>query len=193
MVDNYLSQYRASGRGSIALSDFRARVLNQANLRETTFSFTHAIFRSDALLSLPEAFRSNVFASQIELDTMFSFARIAEVWLKDKQPPANVYENQLGGQLLRFFKSQGWSLANKPDLSVINSISFDLAITALLNQTQGRLYRLYLPQEADLLLIYVLRNEAGHTPTSSNIINTRFSEIVTRVLFGLFTIAEKLF
>ena len=44
--------------------------------------------------------------------------------------------------------------------------------------------------ESDFILIYVLRNEGGHSATSSDILTTRSEELLQRVFFGLFKIIE---
>lgn len=191
-LDQRLSAYRATGRGSLSLGGLRTNVLNQPQLKDATFSFTHAVFRSEHLFSLAQQFRSSQFASQLELDTLNSFCRIAEVWLKDRQPPSNRHERQLGGQLLRFFQNQKWSLTHD-DLRKVMAADFEAKLAAILDGQQGPLPRCYLSSQADLVLIYVLRNQASHEVTSSAIICRRFPEFVERVLFGLFVIGEKLF
>jgi hypothetical protein len=191
-LDQLFGQYNASGRGSFTLADFRSRVLNQPGLREATYSFTHALFKSKNLIELPEPFRFSTFASQIELDTLFNFCRVGEVWLKYKQPPSNRYERELGGQLLRFFQSRRWVLTPS-DLTSTNSVDFDLCLSTLLDGQKGPLPRSYQPLEADLILIYIMRNQAGHGTVSSTVVCNRFSELLQRILFGLFSVGERLF
>ena len=191
-LDQRLCAYHQSRRGSLPLADLRSRVLNQPRLRDATFSFVHSVFRCEDILSLPEHFRLSSFASQLELDMLFSLCRIAEVWLKDRQPPQNKDERQLGGQLVRFFNSQQWLLDGN-DLRTINSLDFEENLTALLGGTQGRLSRPFQLVEADLVLVYVLRNQVGHATTSSPVVYSRFAELLDHIFFGLFTIAEKLF
>ena len=98
----------------------------------------------------------------------------------------------MGGQLLRFFQRQTWPL-QKRDLTTINEDDFEAVLSALLDGKQGPLLRVFQPVEADLLLIYVMRNQAGHGIESSPTINRRFSELLDRTFFGLFAIAERLF
>lgn len=136
--------------------------------------------------------RSSPFASQLELDTLFSLCRIAEVWLKDRQPPTNKLERQLGGQLLRLFTSQHWPITSS-DLGAVGTADFEQSLATLLDGKKGPLPRIFQSVEGDLILIYILRNQAGHASVSSPIVWQRFSELLERTLFGLFSIGERLF
>lgn len=196
-LGNIISTYQTSGRGSLSLATLKNRVLDNPQLTETTFSFTHAVFRSENFMSLPEGFRSSTFASQLALDILFSLCRIAEVWLKDRQPPNNRYERQLGGQLIRFFRDNHF-VSQPPyltdtDLSQIGNADFDQCLDALLDGKQGPLPRPFRPLESDLIIIYILRNQAGHATASSDVVSTRFEDLLERVFFGLFQIVEALF
>jgi hypothetical protein len=185
----HLTAYHSGRGGVLSLANLRSKVLGQVRLDETSFSFTHTVFRAKDLLSLPSPFRSSQFASQIELDILFNLARIAEVWLKDRQRGCG---NTFAPQLKAFFQNRGWSLS-QPEITALNATSFDNALTDLLDGARGSSVRIYSPVESDLLILYMLRNEAGHAPTASVVIQSRFSELVERSFFALFTIAEKSF
>lgn len=195
-LDSIISKYRSSGRGSLTKVKLRNHVLKKKRLKETSFSFIHTVFRSHNLLSMPARFRSSPFASQLALDILFSLCRIAEIWLKNKQKPKNKNEEhqlrQLGGQLLWFFKSQS-SQVSDIDLTNINKVDLDLSLKALLDDKRGVLPRRFQPWEADLMIIYLLRNHAGHETTSSSVVCQRFDELLERLFFGLFCIVENLY
>ena len=191
-LNRRIQDYQARGRGSLTMDRLRKRVLLQPQLPDATISFTHSVFRAENLLSLSPQFRSSRFASQLELDALTGLSRIAESWLKNRQPPTNKRERQLGGQLRRFFAGQGWSLTRQ-ELSQINKADFDNTITALLDGQQGPLLRVYQASQADLLVTYAVRNHAAHDVTSSQVVYMRFEELLDRVFHGLFVVAEKLF
>lgn len=186
----YLNAYQTNRGGTLTLAKLR-NVLGQKNFDETSFSFTYTVFGMKDLLALPSQFRSSQFASQMELDRLFALARIAEVWLKDRQRN-NCPGTTLAPQLKYFIDTQISALI-QDEITELNKASFDSALTYLLNGDQGSLWRAYTPIEADLLILYVLRNEAGHAPTASGVVQSRFPDLVQRALFGLFTIADRLF
>lgn len=187
-----LSIYQKSGRGSLSLGQLKKRVLVKARLRETTFSFTYEVFKITDLLSNPKNYRTGIFASQLALDILFSLCRIAEIWLKNKQTPDNYYERQLRGQLYRFFKNQNIQITNT-DLDLVKEADFEESLSCLLDNREGPFPRRFQLVESDLLLIYILRNEAAHSAASSRVISERFDELVERVFFGLFKIIEALY
>ena len=200
-LDQIISKYQNSNRGALSLESLSSslsleslgeKVLDETQLMETTFSFTYEVFRSENLLSYPQEFRSGRFASQLSLDILFSLCRIAEVWLKNKQTPANRSERQLGGQLVRFFNEHDIPVNNN-ELGEVVKADFEECLRSLLDNKKGPLPRCFQPVESDLLLILVLRNEAGHAATSSRVISERFNELVERVFFGLFKIVEALY
>ncbi|MBM3941022.1 MAG: hypothetical protein FJ318_09125 [SAR202 cluster bacterium] len=187
----------AGARGlTLSMGYFRSRVLQSASLAETAFSFTHSVFRCEYLLRLPPAFRMSEFSSLLGLDTLNSPSRILEVWLKYRQSAEGKSSPQLGGQLLRFFASQGWPLTYS-ELKRINSAfregGFDKTCVDLLEGKQGQLPRVFTDVEADLLLMYGVRNQASHSVTSSQLVRQRLQEIVDRFPLGLFTTAQRLF
>jgi len=191
-LSHRISNYQDSNRGSLSLAKLRRKVLVNTRLRETTFSFTYEVFRSKNLLSYPQAFRTGRFASQLSLDILFSLCRIGEVWLKNKQTPANSFERQLGGQLVRFFTEHDIPVNNN-EIREVGKADFEKSLGSLLDNRKGPLPRRFQLVESDLLLIYILRNEAAHAATSSRIISERFNELVERVFFGLFKIVEVLY
>ena len=191
-LDQRLRAYRLNRCGSLELKHLRSRVLDRPGLKDATFSFVHSVFRCESMLSLPQRFRMSSFGSQLELDMLFSLCRIAEVWLKECQKPQNKHERQLGGQLLRFFASQQW-LLDRTELTAVRTGDFENNLTALLDGIQGPLPRQFQPIEADLVVVYTLRNQAGHAITSSSAVHDRFPDLLERVFFALFTITERLF
>jgi len=194
-LETILSNYRDSKRGLLLLSDFRLKVLHNTPLLESTFSFTHAIFRIHNILQLPTNFRTSPFSSQLELDSLFGLCRTAEEWLKYAQTPSNSNERQIGGQILRLLNSQHLSWA-PADLKNINGLAknyFDQCVQNLLNGSSGYFHRDFQSLESDLIVIYLFRNRAGHGSISSKIVWENFDKLVERVLFGLFSICERLY
>jgi hypothetical protein len=194
-LDQYVERYQNSGRGSLSLDDFKNKILKNTNLMESTFSFVHSIFRIHNLIKIPIQIRSSTFSSQLELETIFTLCRCAEEWLKYRQTPNNRYENQLAGQIIRFLKSQKLQF-NDADLRNINSIAdvnFDSCLNDLLVGNQGSFIRQLQPFEADLMIIYLFRNKAGHSSDSSKFVWENIDNLFEKILFGLFGICEKLF
>ncbi|MFC1964227.1 hypothetical protein ACFLV1_02475 [Chloroflexota bacterium] len=135
-----------------------------------------------------------MFTSQLSLDILFSLCRIAEVWLKTKHSPTNKDKLTLNPLLLWFFKHPRINIpVTKGELKDVRNAEFNKSLLSLLDSRKGSLPRRFQPVESDLLLIYVLRNEAGHASTSSPVISERFNELVERVFFGLFKIVEALY
>ncbi len=194
-LERYMVEYRLNRGGFLIFEKLHTNVLaphisdetTQRLFDETTFSFTHSVFRIRQLLALSPRTRDSQFAAQIELDILFNMARIAEVWLKQKQ---RLQSDKLARHLEAFFTAKGWG---KPELGTINASNFDAILTELLDGSQQLLKRGYSETESDLLILYALRNKAGHAPTASNAVRNHFPELIERALFGLFTIAEKLF
>ncbi|MDZ4230482.1 MAG: hypothetical protein U1B77_01535, partial [Dehalococcoidales bacterium] len=151
------------------------------------------VFRSEDLLSYLKELRPGRFrfASQLALDILFSLCRIGEVWLTKKQGKDKGF---LNAQLEEFFKNH-YSRIIGNDLGTYNNScknDFEGCLKMLLNNEQVLSPKNTEPWESDLILIYVLRKEAGHAATSSDILNARFEELLERVFFGLFKIIEAL-
>jgi hypothetical protein len=191
-LNKKISNYKNSNRGSLSLGILRRKVLTKRRLLENTFSFTYEVFRSENLLSYRKEFRASRFASQLSLDILFSLCRIGEVWLKTKLRTKKQEQPTLYPLLVRFFEKRNIPIT-EVELKAVGKIDFEKSISSLLDNKKGPLPRRFQFVESDLLLIYVLRNEASHSPTSSLIISERFDELLERVLFGLFKIVEVLY
>jgi hypothetical protein len=63
----------------------------------------------------------------------------------------------------------------------------------LLVGNQGSFIRQLQPFEADLMIIYLFRNKAGHSSDSSKFAWENIDNLFEKILFGLFGICEKLF
>ena len=129
------------------------------------------------------------------MDILFSLCRIAEIWLTKKQGES---KGLLTGQLSNFFKNQHSQIIGK-DLRKISELCKDKDnrekyLKRLLDNKQvlnpKSINKLW---EFDLILIHVLRNEAGHKSKSSNVVSARFEELLERVFFGLFYIVETIY
>lgn len=200
-LNKKISEYQNSGRGALSLESlsvvlslksFGEKVLDEKQLVETTFSFTYNIFRIENLLSYLQEYRTGRFASQLSLDILFSLCRIGEVWLTKKQGKD---KGLLACQLDIFFKNCHAN-TRVDDISKFKSLcndDFEECVKRILNNKQVLSPKNIEPWESDLILIYVLRNEASHAPTSSPVISERFNELVERVFFGLFKIVEALY
>jgi hypothetical protein len=196
-----LLKYQQSNRGtlsmeslarSLSLEALGEKVLEEKQLIETTFSFTYNVFKSENLTYHLQQFPSVRFASQLALDILFSLCRIGEMWLVKKQGEE---QGLLKSQLAYFFEKHHSDIKGE-DLGKYNGYcitDFEKCLEKLLLNEQVLEGKNIEPWEFDLILIYVLRNEASHSATSSLVISERFSDLLERVFFGLFKIVETLY
>lgn len=196
-LENKLLWFTTNRCHSLSLSDLRNRVFALPNMDEATFSFVHSTFRCRELEGVSNSLGISTFSAQLCLDTLFPLCRVGEELLKYKQPPIKSKEKQIGGQISRFFGTLGSSLDHTA-FSVLNHLDLSLSIGALLSaspitDSKGGAIKGYSSSEADLLLVYVLRNAGGHRTDAPRIVAERYEDLLQRALSTLFLVAATLY
>ena len=92
--------------------------------------------------------------------------------------------------------SPEYATVTEVHLATVNresNIDFEKVVKVLLNNGKRLFPRVLEPWESDLLILYVIRNQAGHETKSSRVVLERYGELLERVFFGLFKIVEALY
>lgn len=192
-VDDRLTGYRDSGRGSLTLPGLRAKLTGNADLVGPLFSLAYVIARTSRLERPIGRFaRDNVLARQLFADAAFDLCRVIEHLLALRFPSAGKflmlgteYSREVGCGLLQQHL-QDANVAFGKDFGATMAALLDGSYTMPTGMRRADL-------AADLLVAYGVRNHVAHGLGSEALLADRFEEIEPRLYWVVFSIVEGLF
>jgi len=192
-LEKYLSDYCDKYSSVLTLDEFRNRLLNISDLKESFFLLVFTLFKLKNLIrKIDSTIRSNDFAGLIEIGTLFNLCLVIDSVINYK----NTSQNQYIYHMKFLSDSCGLSL-NINRLKKINGAfirDISAVINALLNGTwtfqDGT--SLSFP-EVDLAMSYGLRNLSAHKIRSIPMIYQHIEDIFQRVINVLFLSVESIY
>ena len=198
--ENYLNSYRSSRGGSLTLSDFKTKFLEESALQEVVFYFIFELFRLKKLITeIDQKLTQNVFSSLLQANTILNFCIIVENVIKKQKKYQNKKLNALTIKpLLEFLSSNSSLNLHKNDnLKYLNDDfgkDFSKTVQELIkSQYQFQDGTTPQPIEEDLAITYGFRNFGAHKVEDQPVVYQNFDEISRRILNALFFSIEKLY
>ena len=198
--ENYLNSYRSSRGGSLTLSDFKTKFLEESALQEVVFYFIFELFRLKKLITeIDQKLTQNVFSSLLQANTILNFCIIVENVIKKQKKYQNKKLNALTIKpLLEFLSSNSSLNLHKNDnLKYLNDDfgkDFSKTVQELIkSQYQFQDGTTPQPIEEDLAITYGFRNFGAHKVEDQPVVYQNFDEISKRILNALFFSVEKLY
>ncbi|MFH2102478.1 MAG: hypothetical protein ABIJ39_03880 [Chloroflexota bacterium] len=177
---------------TLTLDDFKKKFLQAPPSIDTIYILAYTIARLIRLESLPTYLLSSPFAGQLIQNLLFDLVQVVDVTVAEKNQP-----NWQMIDHIHFLSRRAGILISKPNLRDANSqfqADFGRAITEILDGSfrfrDGSTPTLI---QADLLILYGLRNRGAHGISSVPITWQRFREIRNAVFNSLFLAVEKLY
>ena len=192
-LDGNLKSYRSSRGGTLTLSDFKTKFLEESTLQEVVFYFIFELFRLKKLLEeINQRLTQNVFSSLLQANTIFTLCLIIDNVIKQKNPNQWRFSEHL-----KFLSSRSSLNLNDQKIGELNN-SFKDNFSNTLQKLLSSQYQFQdetkpQPIEEDLAITYGFRNFGAHKVEYQPVIYQNFDEISRRILNALFFSVEKLY
>lgn len=191
-VDGKLHIYRSLRNGTLTLTDFKSRFLEEPNLQKVVFYYVFEAFHLKKLADIDKKLTQNVFSSLLESKIIFGLCLIVDNVLKEKNPSEWKFFDHL-----KFLSSKSSLRLDNEKLSEVGN-AFKNNFSSTLQSFLSSQYRFQdgtMPKsiEEDLAITYGFRNFGAHKIEAQPIIYRNFKEISQRILNALFFSAEKLY
>ena len=195
-----LDSYCSSRGGTLTLSGFKTKFLEESTLQEVVFYFIFELFRLKKLITeIDQKLTQNVFSSLLQANTILNFCIIVENVIKKQKKYQNKKLNALTIKpLLEFLSSNSSLNLHKNDnLKYLNDDfgkDFSKTVQELIkSQYQFQDGTTPQPIEEDLAITYGFRNFRAHKVEDQPVVYQNFDEISRRILNALFFSVEKLY
>jgi len=188
-----LDSYCSSREGTLSLSHFKSKFLENSALQEVVFYFIFELFRLKKLLGeVDQRLTQNLFSSLLQANAIFTFCLVIDNVIKQKNPNQWKFSEHL-----KFLSSRSSLNLNEQKIGELNSAfkkNFSNTLQKLLSsQYQFQDETIPRPIEEDLAITYGFRNFGAHKVEDQPIIYRNFDEISRRILNALFFSVEKLY
>jgi len=192
-LDENLKSYRSSREGTLTLSGFKSKFLEESTLQEVVFYFIFELFRLKKLLEeINQRLTQNVFSSLLQANTIFTLCLIIDNVIKQKNPNQWKFSEHL-----KFLSSRFSLNLNDQKIGELNGAftnNFSNTLQKLLSsQYQFQDGTTPQPIEEDLAITYGFRNFGAHKVEDQPVVYQNFDEISRRILNALFFSIEKLY
>jgi len=192
-VNEKLNNYSSSRGGTLTLSAFKSKFLEDSELQEEVFYFVFEAFQLKKILTeIDKKLKENVFSSLLQANIIFDFCLIVDNVLKQKNPNQWKFTDHL-----KFLSSKSSLNLNDQKIGELNN-SFQNDFSNVLQNLLSSLYYFQdgttpQPIEEDFSITYGFRNFGAHKIENQPVIHQNFDAIAERILNALFFTIEKLY
>jgi len=190
-VEQNLSIYQTSRSGSLTMSEFKTKFLQNPNLIEQVFMFIFELFHIKKLLSENrQALTQNVYGSMLMVQSIFTFTLLVDNVIKYKYINQDTHKQQFL-DLLIFLSGKANLKLDKSKLVEVNEMftnNFHRTLDNLINSRQVFKTAKLQTIEEDIAISYGFRNSAAHKIRDRPYIHENFNKIVDRI-FNVFFLA----
>lgn len=197
-LNDYVVRYRLLLPSQFTREDFRRRLLQLVPSPDLAFSFTHTLARLHHLIGTSHYALMSDFAGQYELNILFDLALVIDNAIAAKYPSALGARPLTPDYLSHLSSSRGWALTPGHLTNAVNqdvrTRGFDTVILDLIDRVYQIPHPVASPNlEADLLLVYVIRNRGAHNVFTSRAVTSRFRDILQSMCNILFLAVDTLY
>lgn len=193
-VDQKIQTYYNSRNGSINLSEFQSKFLNNVDVQEIVFYFVFTIFRLKHQFGLDGILIQNTFGSLNSAKLLFDLCLVIDSLMKKKNSSGTYFSDHIT------YLSKKFNLVLNED-RLKTELGHDGFMENFSDTAQKLLAGTYVFKdgtslsvlEEDIALAYGFRNFGAHKIENQPVINKNFVDISQRILNVLFFCIEKLY
>lgn len=190
-LEELLERYRQTHVKTLTLAKLR-QVLQNYPKDEVSFFFAYAIFKLKREIEINKAYRSNSFASLLELNVFLTLCRLVEDLIYEKTGAG-----RLKGALENLSKNSGLSLHKDDKLRKVEVAFYKNQQGILRELLEGK----YIFEdstkptqiEIDLTITFITRNFSTHRIEMEALIYEQFDELAQRIINSVFFTIEELY
>lgn len=177
---------------TFTLDDFQRKYLQVPPNSDVIYLLAYTIARLIRLTSLPSYLLSSPFAGQLLQNLLFDLVQVVDVTIAEKNRPKWKMIDHIN--FLSRKASQVISITKLKEANSQLQSDFEKTIGEIINGLfQFKDGTNLTPLQADLLIVYGLRNRGAHNLSSSSIIWQKFDTIQAAVFSTLFLAVEILY